>query len=61
MMPEDGYDYDDPDERYCYRCDGTGWIVTCCDDLCRSGPPGESCIHGDGDKLCPDCGGRNAF
>lgn len=52
---------DDPDDRYCYRCDNSGWIVTCCDDLCRSGTPGESCIHGDGDQLCPECKGRNAF
>ena len=54
--PEES-DYDEYDlEPYCYRCDGTGWIHTCIDDLCQ-----EECIHGDGDKLCPDCGGRNAF
>lgn len=54
---------DDPfdDEPYCQRCNGTGWICVCPDDMCRSGEPGESCIHGDGDVLCPDCGGRNAF
>ena len=58
--PDDDELFDDR-EPYCYRCNNSGWIVDCCDDLCQSGEPGESCIHGDGDKLCPDCNGRNAF
>jgi len=60
-LVEDYDEYDDPEEAYCWRCNNSGWIVTCPDDLCHSGSPGESCIHGDGDKLCPDCKGRNAF
>lgn len=55
-----GDDYSD-EEPYCHRCDDSGWINVCCDDLCQSGEPGESCIHGDGDRLCPDCKGRNAI
>lgn len=53
------FEFDDfDDEPYCYRCDGSGWIITCCDDICVGS--GE-CIHGDGEQLCPDCGGRNAI
>jgi hypothetical protein len=29
--------------------------VTCLDDLCHSG---SGCIHGDGEVICPYCGGR---
>lgn len=52
-------DYDDyDDEPYCYRCDGTGFIMICPDDLCRGS--GE-CIHGDGEVVCPVCKGRCAL
>lgn len=55
------YDYDDG-EPYCWRCDNSGWIGTgCCDDMCQSGEPGEDCMHGDHDRLCPECKGLNAF
>jgi len=64
-MPEyeDDFDEFDDDEPYCERCDNTGWILICCDDLCHGSgeEPGERCIHGDGDILCPACKGRNAF
>ena len=59
-----GWEEEDDDferEPYCDRCSNTGWICDCIDDLCQGGEPGESCIHGDGDKLCPDCKGKNAF
>lgn len=49
-------------ESYCWRCSGTGWIGTGCpDDLCQGGEPGEPCMHGDRDRFCPVCKGRNAF
>lgn len=38
----------------CQRCDGSGEVVICIDDLCRAG--GE-CIHDDDVALCPDCHG----
>lgn len=41
-------DYDGGD-GYCIDCDGEGWIVTCCDDLCCGAG---YCIHGDGMDLC---------
>lgn len=46
---EDGYDSDDWVHPDC-RCDGSGVIMVCCDDMCRGA--GE-CIHGDGMKVCP--------
>ena len=42
--------YDEPHPDC--RCDGSGIIITCPDDLCRGAG---HCIHGDGMKLCP-CG-----
>lgn len=39
----------------CLECGGTGIIITCCDDICVGG--GE-CIHGDGEEICPECGGE---
>lgn len=59
----DYYDDDDPENRHCFRCDDTGWILVCIDDLCHGSgeEPGYRCIHGDGDIVCPACGGRNAF
>ncbi len=58
----EGYDYEDEfDDEYdddlgpdCDACDEFGMVVICVDDLCHSG---SGCIHGDGDILCPDCGG----
>lgn len=43
---------DDEDFDSCHRCGGSGWIITCIDDLCHGS--GE-CIHGDGDTPCPAC------
>ena len=45
----------DGDDAYCYRCGGSGEIVVCCDDLCNG--LGQ-CIHGDGEIICPECGGE---
>lgn len=43
--------YPDDDEGYCDKCNGEGWILTCCDDICH----GQGyCIHGDGMEMC-DC------
>jgi hypothetical protein len=39
----------------CLTCNGEGFIVTCCDDLCVGGG---HCIHGDGEETCPDCLGE---
>lgn len=50
LHPDDFDDYE-PD---CYRCDGSGTILICPDDMCRGA--GE-CIHGDGEILCPSCNG----
>lgn len=44
----------DPFEDVCNTCDGTGWVVTCFDDICVG--LGE-CIHGDGEEACPECSG----
>jgi len=55
---------DDIDERYddgdfyCTRCDNSGFILICPDDMCRG--LGE-CIHGDGEVVCPDCKGESGF
>jgi hypothetical protein len=47
---EDGYPYEDG----CNTCGGAGFIVVCIDDMCRG--VGE-CMHGDGERPCPQCGG----
>ena len=39
---------EDPHDGYCYRCDDTGTILVCVDDMCRGA--GE-CIHGDGEII----------
>ena len=39
----------------CDRCDGTGWIMTCIDDICVGS--GE-CMHRDGEAVCPQCHGE---
>lgn len=44
-------DYEDAWCRYCWA---EGWIVDCIDDMCHGS--GE-CIHGDGNAVCPCCGG----
>lgn len=50
----DDYDYEmpeyDDDDGYCETCGGEGRIIDCWDDLCQDG-----CIHGDGERACPDC------
>ena len=38
----------------CLTCGGTGYIITCPDDLCANS---DSCMHGDGEQVCPECGG----
>jgi hypothetical protein len=51
-------EYDDGDYPYdagCNTCMGEGFIVTCIDDMCRG--CGE-CMHGDGESVCPECGGE---
>jgi hypothetical protein len=45
---------DEPDDFYsdegcCDRCNGEGWILTCCDDMCHGVG---YCIHGDGMEMC---------
>lgn len=59
-MANDDFDndfYDDPDDEpfYCDACDEYGMYVICPDDLCHSG---SGCIHGDGEIICPHCGGK---
>ena len=44
--------WDNYDDEGCYRCGGSGTIVTCIDDICRN--TGE-CFHGDGEVPCPNC------
>lgn len=55
-MPNmDEFDDYDPDYDYgCITCGGEGFIVVCIDDMCRGA--GE-CMHGDGEDVCPECGG----
>ena len=43
------------DPRPCDLCHGTGYRVTCPDDMCYGQ---EQCIHGDGVSTCPDCKGE---
>jgi hypothetical protein len=52
---DDGADddcYDDSTQ--CHRCDGSGDINICIDDLCHGQ---DECIHGDGIVICPTCNG----
>lgn len=46
-------DFIEPDS--CTRCWGEGQIVTCIDDMCADT---DTCIHGDGYAICPDCKGK---
>lgn len=39
----------------CYNCGGSGYIITCIDDLCRAA---DECMHGDGEEPCPICHGE---
>lgn len=41
----------DDDEGECLECYGRGFITDCPDDLCQGE---DGCIHGDGDRLCPN-------
>lgn len=48
--------FNDPDEDSptCSRCDGEGFVLVCIDDMCQ----GQGwCMHGDGEVICPRCGG----
>jgi hypothetical protein len=45
-------DYDGYDDGSCYACGGSGWIITCCDDMCRGA---DECIHSDGETACRVC------
>lgn len=39
----------------CWGCGGEGTEINCCDDLCH----GQGwCMHGDGERACPQCGGE---
>jgi len=46
--------YDQDDDYCCPTCNGLGYIITCCDDICANS---DRCIHGDGEEMCPDCHG----
>lgn len=50
---DDDGDWDDHDST-CLTCGGTGIIITCMDDICVGS---DHCIHGDGEEVCPECGG----
>jgi hypothetical protein len=39
----------------CDMCNGEGIIITCFDDICVGSG---HCIHGDGEEICPQCGGE---
>jgi hypothetical protein len=43
---------------YCWKCDGRGYIITCCDDLCHGQ---DYCMHGDGEVMCPLCKGESGW
>ena len=42
------------DLETCQRCLGEGFEVICWDDLCANS---DSCMHGDGEGVCPECEG----
>lgn len=50
-MSDDDY-LDDDDYDGCYLCGGSGFLVTCCDDMCHGSG---HCMHGDGMEDCPAC------
>ncbi len=54
MIEQYPQDADFEYETDCYECHGTGWIIICCDDLCRAA---DECMHGDGDAMCHVCKG----
>lgn len=60
MIREDDLDFERDYDDYCVcdRCDGRGEIFTCIDDICHG--LGD-CIHGDGWKTCPKCGGEGEW
>ena len=39
----------------CPNCWGECIVITCCDDICDGLG---YCIHGDGEEICPVCGGE---
>ena len=41
--------------RFCPDCDGQGFHLVCCDDICHGLG---YCIHGDGEEPCARCGGQ---
>lgn len=46
----------------CWACGGGGeGSTTCCDDLCQDTEPGETCMHGDGNAACGECGGLGVY
>jgi hypothetical protein len=61
--PELPHDEPDAEREYsdefdgCSRCDGSGVILVCMDDMCHGA--GE-CMHGDGEIACPQCGGEGS-
>ena len=59
MNQQLGFEYPDyEDEEFepemCAECLGCGMVVTCFDDMCVALG---YCIHGDGEEICPECGG----
>lgn len=53
-LPSVEDDYGDGLDDGCWNCGGEGFIVVCWDDMCQGA--GE-CMHGDGEIVCPTCGG----
>ncbi|WP_423459957.1 hypothetical protein [Ottowia sp. VDI28] len=58
--PEYDDDYDDGYEGLytCWKCGGEGIEVFCCDDLCQGQ---DYCMHGDGQRMCPECHGEGVL
>lgn len=42
----------------CWNCGGEGFVITCCDDLCRGAG---YCFHGDGHAMCHTCKGEGSL
>jgi hypothetical protein len=59
-IEHDDWEYDPSwdDDAYrepCWYCGGSGFVVSCFDDICNGLG---YCIHGDGDDVCPECHGE---
>jgi hypothetical protein len=54
LPPEDDWDCDFGETECCPECNGEGFVVVCCDDLCHARG---SCMHGDGNAMCGNCMG----